>query len=173
MINVADFFSELKLKKDGQVADFGTGVGANAILLSQLVPEGKVFAVDVHKDLLEHLETEIKKDKITNIVPVWGDFEELEGTRLRDDSIDVILATNIFFLLTHKKTTIMEMKRILKKSGKILFVDWYQHLGDSALHKKTVLREKEIEQLFTECGLHVHPRIFKDNYHFVLLIEKR
>lgn len=174
MVQASEYFSDLKLRKDSQVADFGSGVGANAKLLAELVPDGKVFAIDVHKDLLEHIETDIKRDKnLANIIPVWGDFEELEGTRLRDDSIDAILAVNIFFLLKHKKTTAMEMKRVLKKGGRILFIDWYKHLGESTTHKSSVLREKDIEALFTEVGLSVHPRIYQDDYHFVLIIEKK
>lgn len=172
MVVASDFFSDLRLRRDSQVADFGAGVGTNSKLIAELIPDGKVFAIDVHKDLLEHLETDIKRENIKNISTVWGDFEDLDGTRLRDESIDAILATNIFFLLKHKKTTAMEMKRILKKGGRILFIDWYQHLGDSTLHKAAVLREKDIEQLFTETGFHVHPRIYQDAYHFVLLIEK-
>ena len=63
MLKVSDFFGELKLRRDSQVADFGCGVGENSKILSELVVDGKVFAVDVHKDLLEHLETDILKEK--------------------------------------------------------------------------------------------------------------
>jgi ubiquinone/menaquinone biosynthesis C-methylase UbiE len=108
-----------------------------------------------------------------NIIPVWGDIEEIEGTRLRDDSIDNILISNVFYLLKHKKTAILEMKRVLKKFGKILFIDWHKHLGSSTLHKERVLNEKDITNMFTEVGFVVHPRVHKDEHHFVLLIEKR
>jgi ubiquinone/menaquinone biosynthesis C-methylase UbiE len=191
MLKIEDFFDELKLRRDSHVADFGCGIGNNSKILSDLLPDGKVFAVDVHKEKLEYLEIEILKEKrkleknietknelienifYQNIVPVWGDIETLEGTRLRDESIDAILISNVFFLLQHKKTCIMEMKRVLKKYGKILFVDWHKHLGDSVLHKNTTLQESEIVQLFIDTGFDVRPRIFKDNYHFVLLIEKK
>lgn len=193
MLRVPDFFNELRLRRDSHIADFGCGIGENSKILSELVPDGKVFAVDVQKDLLEHIETDIKKEKkkqekvnlenkdghvvdeilYQNIVPVWGDIEELEGTRLRDDSIDAILISNVFFLLTHKKTAIMEMKRVLKKYGKILFIDWHTHLGNSVLHKERVLKEEDIITMFEEFGFIVHSRIHKDKHHFVLLIEKR
>lgn len=173
MLNIVDFFDELRLRSSDQVVDLGTGIGRDALLLSKLVGHGKVFAVDVHKDLLEHLETEIKKEKITNVVPVWADFENLEGTRLRDDSIDAILISNTFYLLKHKKTAAMEMKRILKSGGKILFADWYKHLGESVSHKTSVLDEEEVTRLFVDLGFLVYPLIHKDSHHFVLLIEKK
>lgn len=193
MLKVADFFNELRLRRDSHVADFGCSVGENVKILSELVPDGKVFAIDVHKDLLEHIETDILREKkkqekanlentaghvvdnilYQNIIPVWGNFEELEGTRLRDDSIDSILISNTFFLLQHKKVCIMEMRRVLKKYGKILFIDWHKPLGSSVLHKESSLRESEIVQMFEEVGFMVHPRVHKDDNHFVLLIEKR
>lgn len=193
MLKSSDFFSELKLRRDSHVADFGCGIGENTKILSELVPDGKVYSVDVHKDLLEHIETDIQKEKrkqeranlenssghvvdqilYQNIVPVWGDIEELEGTRLRDDSIDAILISNVFFLLKHKKTCIMEMKRVLKKYGKILLVDWHKPLGNSVIHKEKVLHEGQLAQNFSEIGFDVRPLIFKDNYHFVLVMEKR
>lgn len=193
MLKVSDFFSEMRLRRDSHVADFGCGIGENSKILSELVPDGKVFAVDVQKDLLEHIETDILREKkkqekanlenqtghvvdsilYQNIVPVWGDIEELEGTRLRDDSIDVILISNTFFLLQHKKVCIMEMKRVLKKYGRILLADWHTHLGNSVLHKERVLDEVAVTQLFSEFGFVIHPRIYKDKHHFVLLIEKK
>ncbi len=193
MLKVSDFFSELRLRRDSHIADFGCGIGENSKILSELIVDGKIFAIDVHKDLLEHIENDILKEKkkqekanlenkeghivdkilYQNIIPVWGDIEELEGTRLRDDSIDNILISNTFFLLQHKKTCIMEMKRVLKKYGKILFIDWHTHLGSSVLHKATVLNEEDVIKMFTEFGFTVHPVVHKNDNHFVLLIEKK
>jgi ubiquinone/menaquinone biosynthesis C-methylase UbiE len=176
MLKVSDFFGELNLRDNAHVADFGCGVGENTKILSTNLPKGKVFAIDVHKDLLEHLETDIKrgkdKNEFQNIVPVWGNIEELDGTRLRDESIDAILISNVFFMLVHKKTCVLEMKRVLKRGGKILFVDWHKHLGKSLLHERTVLSEKKIEEIFTQADMKVFPVIHKDDHHFVLIVEK-
>ncbi len=179
MLKTSDFFDELKLRRDSHVADFGCGVGENSKILSELVVDGKVFAVDVHKDLLEILESEIAKEKkkgsglYTNIVPVWGDIEEVDGTRLRDDTIDAILISNTFYLFKHKKTALLEIRRVLKKYGKVLFIDWHTGLGDSQLHREVTLKEKEVEQMFTDAGFIFHPRVHKDQHHFVLVMEKR
>lgn len=191
MVKVSDFFSELKLKDNAHVADFGCGVGENSKILSEALPNGKVFAIDVHKDLLEHLETDIVREKkkiinekspslgggvgvgvYQNILPVWGNIEELDGTRLRDESIDAVIISNTFFLLKHKKTCILEMKRVMKRSGKILFIDWHKAIGQAQMQTKNVLHEKDIEQMFKEADMKVHPLVDKDDNHFVLIVEK-
>ncbi len=179
MLKVSDFFGELNLKEHAQVADFGCGVGENAKILATNLPKGKVFAVDVHKDLIDHLELDVVKDKrrgekaeIQNLVPIWGNIEELDGSRLRDESVDAILISNVFFMLVHKKTCILEMRRVLKRGGKILFIDWHKHLGKSLLHERAVLNEGNIEEMFTQADMKVFPVIHKDEHHFVLIVEK-
>lgn len=176
MIKVSDFFDELKLRRDSHVADFGCGVGENSKLLSELVPDGKVFAIELNSDLLEFLNVDIKRGEkeniYQNIVPVWANIEELDGTRLRDDSIDAILISNSFYLLKHKKTCAIEMKRVLKRYGKILFIDWHSPLGKSVLHKESVLEEEKVIQMFQELDMKVYPRVYRDEYHFVLVVEK-
>ena len=173
MLKISDFFSELNLKKDAQVADFGCGNGKYSKLISSIVPEGKVFAIDLTQEKLEYLEEELLKEKIINIIPVWGNIEDLNGTRLRDDSIDVVIMSDTFYLLQHKKTCILEIKRILKKRGKILFLDWHKHLGESTLHKNLVLDEQDVAQMFAESGFGVYPLIHKGSHQFVLIMEKR
>jgi ubiquinone/menaquinone biosynthesis C-methylase UbiE len=177
MLRVSDYFDELRLRRDSQVADFGCGVGENVKILSDLVPDGRVFALDVEKSALEFIDEDKKKGeeegRYQNISTVWCDFEELDGTRLRDDSIDAILISNTFFLLKHKRTCIMEMKRVLKKYGRILFIDWHTALGKAIMHRQVVLHEDEVMTMFREADMVVNPLVFKDQHHFVLVIEKR
>ncbi len=182
MLKISDYFQELRLQKDSQVADFGCGNGKFAKEISHFVPEGKVFAIDVHKEKLDYLDDEVlkagkqegeKAHELQNIKTVWGDIESLNGTRLRDDSIDAIIIGDTFSLLKYKKVCIMEMKRVLKKKGKILFVDWHKHLGESVLHKNSVLIEEEVMKIFSELNFGVYPIIHKGAHQFVLLIEKR
>ncbi len=46
--------SQLELAKGSQVADIGTGTGFYSFAAAQAVgPNGRVFALDVQKDLLE------------------------------------------------------------------------------------------------------------------------
>ena len=123
--NADELIRHGKLRSGNQVADIGCHEGYLSVKLATATGNrGKVFAVDVHKDLLEHLETEILKEKrkqdkaniensegnvvdeilYQNIVPVWGDVEELDGTRIRDDTMDCVLISNTFYLLKTKLT---------------------------------------------------------------------
>jgi ubiquinone/menaquinone biosynthesis C-methylase UbiE len=108
-----------------QVADLGAGTGFYSFAAARAVGEkGKVFSIDVQKDLLGRLRATAEASRIHNIEIIWGDLEKLGGTKLRDLSIDAAIAANIFFQLQDKKNFMLEVKRILKKGGWLLLVDW-------------------------------------------------
>lgn len=117
---------KLELKKGDQVADFGSGSGFYSFAAAEVVGEnGKIYAIDVQKDLLQKLKNEARNIRhLTNIEIIWGDIDNLGGTRLRESSIDAVIAANIFFQLEDKNNACLEIKRIIKKGGRVLFVDW-------------------------------------------------
>ena len=47
---------------------------------------------------------------LMNLEIVWADLEHLGGTRLRDSSMDAVIAANVFFQLENKDGACMEIK---------------------------------------------------------------
>jgi ubiquinone/menaquinone biosynthesis C-methylase UbiE len=171
MINVFNYLESLGLAPDYHVADFGSGTGAIARQIAELVPNGKVFAIDVDSDKVEHLNTDIKREKLTNIISVWGDIETLGGSRLRAESIDVGLISQTFFLLKNKHAATLEIKRILKRGGRFVVIDWHTHLGNSVGHKDLLINEKELRLAFEQSGFKTKS-IDNTKNHFVFVVEK-
>ena len=118
--------SQFELIKGSHVADFGSGSGFYSFSAAEAVGEdGKVYAIDVQKDLLQKLNNEAKKVRhLTNIEIIWGDLDDLGGTKLKESSIDAVIAANIFFQLENKENACLEIKRILKNKGRVLLIDW-------------------------------------------------
>ena len=76
---------QLELKPGERVADLGCGVGAYSLAAAPLVGvDGKVYAVDIQKDLLERLRQEADRQGWRNIEVVWGDVERVSGSGLAD-----------------------------------------------------------------------------------------
>jgi ubiquinone/menaquinone biosynthesis C-methylase UbiE len=117
---------QFSLGKGNYVADFGAGSGFYSFSAAEAVGEtGKVYSVDVQKDLLQKLKNEaVSSRHLRNIEIIWADFEHLGGTRLRESSIDAIIIANVFFQISGKDNCCLEMRRILKKGGRVLLIDW-------------------------------------------------
>src|SRR3989338_2035317 len=89
---------QFKLATGRFVADLGAGAGFFAIPAAKMVgPLGRVYAIDVLKDMLQKIKNEALRCKLFNLEALWGDIEKLGGTRLADASVDVALVCNSLF----------------------------------------------------------------------------
>lgn len=89
---------QLNLQPNQIVADFGAGSGAYTIAAAKAMNgTGNVYAIDVQKDLLTRLENTCKEAHVSNASFVWGNLEQVGGTKLRDQSVDVAILSNVLF----------------------------------------------------------------------------
>ena len=144
---------QLELKKGSHVADFGSGSGYYSFAAAEVVGEnGMVYAIDVQKDLLQKLKNEARNIRhLTNIEIIWGDIDNLGGTRLKGESIDAVIVANVFFQLENKENACLEIKRILKKGGKVLLVDWI-NLNTDISQKVNSFTKDDARKLFLGKG---------------------
>jgi ubiquinone/menaquinone biosynthesis C-methylase UbiE len=176
MLQVQKYIQDLGIDKNSVVADFGSGTGIFSKYVHNKFKAKKVYAIELHEDLAYGLEQEIKKFKMdkgeSKLVSVWGDIEETGGTRIKENSVDFILFINTFLLLPWKRNSILEARRILKKGGKILLIDWHTHLGDSMGHKKILIHEDFIKYMWEEVGFKIISKADKTKYHNIFILQK-
>jgi ubiquinone/menaquinone biosynthesis C-methylase UbiE len=177
MLQVQKYIQQLGINKESVVADFGSGSGLFAKYIFNKFKPKKIYAVELHEDLAYSLEQEIKKLKMgigeSKLISVWGDVEEVGGTRIKADSVDFVLLINTFLLLPWKRNAILEAKRILKKGGKVLLIDWHTHLGNSMEHKKILLQEDFIKYMWQDGGFEIISKLDKTEYHNVFVLQKK
>ncbi len=164
--NIAQF----DLTPGMHVADLGAGTGFYTIEAARKVGgAGKVYAIEVQKDLLSRLKTNALHEHLTNIEVIWGDIETIGGTRLRDGSVDRAIVSNVLFQIEHKDNFCLEVKRILKPSGKALIIDWSSL---SPLGPKTLIPEASARSLFEKAGFGFAGSISAGDHHYGLIFSK-
>jgi len=113
------------VRRGMSVADFGAGSGAYTFALAAHVgEEGKVYAVDIQKDLLARIRSKAMQEGLKQIETVWGDIDEVKGSCLSEEIVDVVFASNILFQLENKEAALMEMHRVIKNNGHLVLIDW-------------------------------------------------
>ncbi len=146
---------QLGLRTGMKVGDLGAGSGHYAAAAAAIVgPEGKVYAVDIQEELLAHVKDHAESKGHRNVETVWGNFEKLGGTRLRDASLDAVILSNTLFQLENRDSAVAEIKRILKPEGKLLVVDWAGAYGGMGPLPHRVVSERDAEDLFITAGFH-------------------
>ncbi len=162
--------NQLDLASNMIAADFGSGSGGWAIPLAKRLQDGKVFAIDILKESLSVLKSRSESERIFNIQTVCSNVESRGGSKLGDNSVDLVLMTNLLFQLEDKKTVFSEAKRILKKGGKILVVDWLPKTSFGP-EKGRVLPE-EVKKLAKDSGLNFEKEFKTGAHHYGIIVEK-
>jgi len=158
---------QLGLHEGMKVADFGAGTGHYAFTAAAAVgKEGRVYAIDVQKDVVAHLKHLARERHISNLEVVWGDVEKRIGTSLRDHSIDAVILSNILFQIRHTELLTEEVKRILKPSAKLLVIDWAGAYGGMGPAAELVFSEQRAEALFMEAGFHKVKSVRAGPHHY-------
>ena len=164
-IKPEEIVKNIGLEQGMTVVDFGAGSGHYALAAAKLVGEkGRVYAVDVQKDLLTAIKSEAEKRGLLNLEIIWTDVEKLESTRLADNSINKAIISNILFQLEEKETIAREAMRILKKGGDatVIVIEW----SDGRLDKSVC------EKIFKEVGFEKEKEFDAGDKHYGIIFHK-
>jgi ubiquinone/menaquinone biosynthesis C-methylase UbiE len=162
----------LGLKEGMRVADFGAGTGFYSRAASEKVEySGKVYAVEVQKDLVKKLESEVKSWGILNVDCIWGDIERRGGTKILDQSMDAVIISNVLFQAEDKLGLIDEAKRVLKKGGEVLLIDWSDSFGGMGPTRESVIPESKARELFEKRGFKFQEKISTSAHHYGIIFK--
>jgi ubiquinone/menaquinone biosynthesis C-methylase UbiE len=165
-LNPEKVLEKLDLNKKMVAADFGCGSGGWTIPLAKKVKW--VFAIDLLEEPLSALRGRMKMEKISNIDPLKGNVEG--KTTLISESCDLVLMTNLLFQVDDIKKVLEEGKRVLKKGGKILIVDW---IKDNPLTKEIEwVNFEEIKRIAKDLGLTLIEEFKAGAFHKGLILVK-
>jgi SAM-dependent methyltransferase len=143
----SELWKMLKVKEGDAVADVGAGTGYHTFKLSILVgAKGKVYAVDIQKEMLDIIRSRAKVGKVKNVTPVQGTIKD---PKLPEGKIDMILMVDVYHEFSDPYEMTQGMVKALKPGGRLIFVEY--RLEDpmvpiKVLHKmseKQVLKEME------------------------------
>lgn len=108
-----EIFDILKLKGDEKILDIGGGTGYLARFLKNECKE--IYVLDESEEMLSHVKEEEGVHKIV------CDALNLE---INDESMDVVILSDVFHHIKDQKRLINESFRVLKVGGKILIHDF-------------------------------------------------
>ena len=138
----------LALEPGQKVADIGSGGGYFSLRFAEAVgKEGKVYAVDVNPKFLEFIEKNAKERGLDNIETVPAEEKYLS---MPDNSLDRILARNVYHHLPDRAEYFMGLKNSLKPGGEVVIVEHkgtgffnFRRLFGHHTPKETIIEELE------------------------------
>jgi ubiquinone/menaquinone biosynthesis C-methylase UbiE len=119
--NTSLLLKNLAVKPGMVIADIGAGSGYHSALLSKIVGNGKVFAVDVEPEMIAYLIKRIKEEKLSSIVPVLSTEQKLS---LPEKTVDMMLLVDVYHEFSYPYEMALSMLSALKPGGKLVLVEF-------------------------------------------------
>ena len=115
-------FALLKLEKGMTVCDLGCGNGYWTIPMAKAVgSEGRVYAVDIQREMLQKLKARGNKLKLENIKPVLG---KVNDPRLPENEIDLLLMVDVYHEFSHPESMLWGIRRSLTERGVVALLEY-------------------------------------------------
>jgi len=107
----------MRLKPGMIIIEIGPGKGSyTKALAKNILPDGKVYALDIQESIIIRLKKRIEKEGITNIIPKIDDAYNLS---FEDESVDRVLMIACLPEIPDPIRVLKELKRVLKPDGLI------------------------------------------------------
>ena len=137
----------LDLKSGQTVADIGSGSGYMSVKLARWVgSSGRVYAEDIQPEMIALLNQRLAKDKVKNVTPVLGAFDD---PKLPAEAIDLMLLVDVYHEFSEPQKMLRGLRAALKPGGRLVLLEYRKE--DPAVpirieHKMTVAEAKmEVE----------------------------
>jgi len=155
------------------VADFGCGSGHYTIAAAKRVGEkGRVYALDIQKDLLQSVKSTAELNNLKNIEIIWADLDLPQGSRLADNSVDFVIISNILFQSENRQQIAQETSRILKEGGRVAIIEWEKEGGKAGPLLEKRIAKEETRTIFLEQGFKLEKEFQPGESHYGLIFKK-
>ena len=107
---------------DSTIADVGAGNGYITWRLAQRAgPKGKVYAVDIQREMLDMLRKNMRDRKIVNVEPILGAFDD---PKLPAGAIDLIILVDVYHEFSEPQKMVRKMRESLKPDGRLVLLEY-------------------------------------------------
>jgi ubiquinone/menaquinone biosynthesis C-methylase UbiE len=110
----------LKLPPTAVVADIGAGTGYFAVRLANMVPGGRVLAVDLEPDMVRYLDERARKSGLKNLVAVQGAADDPK----LPERVDLALLVDVYHHIGARESYFAALKKRLKPDGRVAVIDF-------------------------------------------------
>lgn len=144
--DVSRLISNMDIQPEDVIADIGAGSGYHSFKMAPLANKGKVYAVDIQKEMLAAIKEKQEVSGIQNIERVLG---AEQSVNLPSKSIDKVLMVDVYHEFNFPYEMMRGLFEALKPEGKVYMIEYRaedKSVPIKPLHKMTEAQAvKEME----------------------------
>ena len=153
-LKIEEVLANLNLKPGLIIADIGAGSGVFSRPLAKAVaPTGKVFSVDIDQGLLDYIAQRAKQEKIQNIQPVLGKFDD---PNLPTRQVDLVFIHDVLHHIKNRQTYLKNLATYLKPDARIALIEMNSEDPNTPHHDQPDLQlgKDQVNQWLETDGFH-------------------
>lgn len=129
----------LKISEGKTVADIGAGSGWFTVRAARRVGgRGKVYAVEINQDYINHINERAKRENFTNIQTVLGTEDD---PKLVAGSVDAVLILKTYHEIGQPVKVLQNIRKSLRKDALVGIIDKNGKGDDHGIDKERVVEE--------------------------------
>lgn len=150
-LRIDDTLARLKLQPGDVVADIGAGAGTWSVPLAKAVlPNGKVYAVDIDQKLVDHVAAKAGEAKLTNVQTVLGKFTD---PNLPARDVDLVFIFDVLHHIEDRAAYLRNLAPYLKPTGRVAVIDFHPELGPHKNDPALQVTRAQTKAWMAEAGL--------------------
>lgn len=120
-LKIDEVIEKLKLKPGDIVADIGSGSGVFSVPMAKAIaPNGILYAVDIDQKMLDFVAARAKKEGVTNLRTVLGEYDD---PKLPVKDVDVAFFHRVLHMIEHRQAYLNATATYLKPDGRVVVID--------------------------------------------------
>jgi precorrin-6B methylase 2 len=140
----------LELKPTDVVAEVGAGTGYISFRMAQLLPQGKVLAVDLQPEMIEILEYLKQERQVPQLQPILG-TEQDPG--LASASIDLAVMVDAYHEFAYPREMMIAIADALKPHGRVALVEYRAENPFVMIKRLHKMSQRQVKKEMQAVGL--------------------
>jgi len=151
------------------VADIGCGPGYFSVPFAKYLFDGKLFALDVQKKMLDATEKALKEARLTNTELMLSKETKIP---IEDEVLDGAVASFVLQEASRPSVLLKEAKRCLKKSGWLIILEWHKREMDEGPPLSQRISEGELRKMTDKLGFRFRALRNLNSSQYMMLVRK-
>jgi cyclopropane fatty-acyl-phospholipid synthase-like methyltransferase len=163
-----EVLNALHLQRTDRVADLGAGTGYFSARIARLVPEGKLFSVDIEPDMLRHLRERARHENLGVLVPILAS----DASANLPEPVDLVLVVDTYHHIDNRITYFSRLKASLRPDGRLAIVDFKADSPEGPPPEHRISPEKVTAELDAAGYTLVATHLFLPRQYFLVFQAK-
>jgi SAM-dependent methyltransferase len=138
-----EVLSALHLDRADRVADLGAGTGYFSVRIAKLIPEGKLFSVDIEPEMLRYLRQRAHHENLSVLVPILASAESAN----LPEAVDLVLVVDTYHHIDNRIAYFAKLKASLRPHGRLAIVDFKADAPEGPPPEHRISPEKVTSEL--------------------------